>query len=117
MKYTSAEANKLLKSIQGRINDITRKEDLTSSFRVAAGEDESGVAESLFSSPQEQRMKASIRAEQRTAIILFIKASLNNLENIEFKIIGLFNSPEDRVIGRLLAALYLSEADVCVCGC
>ena len=39
MKYTSAEANKLLKSIQGRINDITRKEDLTSSFRVASGED------------------------------------------------------------------------------
>ena len=39
MKYTSAEANKLLKSIQGRISDITRKEDLTASFRVASGED------------------------------------------------------------------------------
>ena len=39
MKYTSTEANKLLKSIQGRIIDIKRKEDLTSSFRVAAGED------------------------------------------------------------------------------
>ena len=39
MKYTSAEANKLLKGIEGRISDIKRKEDLTSSFRVASGED------------------------------------------------------------------------------
>lgn len=39
MKYTSAEANKLLKGIQGRIIDIARKEALTSSFRVASGED------------------------------------------------------------------------------
>ena len=39
MKYTSAEANKLLKSIEGRINDLERKEELTSSFQVASGED------------------------------------------------------------------------------
>ena len=39
MKYTSAEANKLLNGIQGRISDITRKEDLAASFRVASGED------------------------------------------------------------------------------
>lgn len=39
MKYTSAEANKLLKSIEGRIADLERKEELTSSFQVAAGED------------------------------------------------------------------------------
>ncbi|MGX8774997.1 MAG: hypothetical protein ACSW8G_08080 [Bacillota bacterium] len=39
MKYTSAEANKLLKSLEGRINDLERKEDLTASFQVAAGED------------------------------------------------------------------------------
>lgn len=43
MKYTSAEANKLLKGLEGQIADITRKEKLTSSFRVASGED----AESL----------------------------------------------------------------------
>ena len=39
MKYTSAEANKLLKSIEGRIADLERKEELTASFQVAAGED------------------------------------------------------------------------------
>ena len=39
MKYTSAEANKLLKSIEGRIADLERKEELTSSFQVASGED------------------------------------------------------------------------------
>lgn len=39
MKYTSAETNKLLKSLEGRINDLERKEDLTASFQVAAGED------------------------------------------------------------------------------
>ena len=39
MKYTSAEANKLLKSIEGAISDIKRKEELASSFRAALGED------------------------------------------------------------------------------
>ena len=39
MKYTSAEANKLLKGIEGRISDIRCKEDITSKFLVAAGED------------------------------------------------------------------------------
>ena len=47
MKYTSAEANKLLKSIQGRISDITRKEDLTASFRVASGEDVESLTHTL----------------------------------------------------------------------
>ena len=39
MKYTSAEANKLLKSIEGQITDLERKEELTASFQVASGED------------------------------------------------------------------------------
>ena len=39
MKYTSAEANKLLNSIEGRIADLERKEELTSRFQVASGED------------------------------------------------------------------------------
>ena len=39
MKYTSAEANKLLKKIEGMISDIERKESITSSFIVSLGED------------------------------------------------------------------------------
>lgn len=39
MKYTSAEANKLLRTIEGKISDITRKEAIASSFQVASGED------------------------------------------------------------------------------
>ena len=39
MLYTSAEANKLLKRIESRISDLKDKEEKSSSFKVASGED------------------------------------------------------------------------------
>lgn len=39
MRYTSAEANKLLRKIERRIRDIEQKEQKSKSFRVASGED------------------------------------------------------------------------------
>lgn len=43
MKYTSAKANKLLKSIEQQIKDIKMKEHRSAHFRVAAGEDAESI--------------------------------------------------------------------------
>ena len=64
MKYTSAEENQLLKSIEGRIADLERKEELTSSFQVASGED----VESLrpkYDFTATQKELAALEAKQR----------------------------------------------------
>ena len=71
MKYTSAEANKLLKSIEGRIADLERKEELTSRFQVASGED----VESLrpkYDFAATQKELAELEAKQR-----IVKHSIN----------------------------------------
>ena len=55
MKYTSAEANKLLRTIEGKINDIERKEMIASSFLVASGEDVESLRPKYdFSGTQEE---------------------------------------------------------------
>ena len=43
MKYTSAEANKLLKGIEQQLKDIRVKERRSAHFRVASGEDEESL--------------------------------------------------------------------------
>lgn len=71
MKYTSAEANKLLKGIEGRIADIRRKEDLTSNFLVAAGED----VESLR--PQYDFAATQQELEELEAKLRVVKHAIN----------------------------------------
>lgn len=64
MRYTSAEANKLLKRLEGRISDIKRKETLASSFLVASGEDEESLRPPYdFAGVQEQldELEAKVR--------------------------------------------------------
>ena len=64
MRYTSAEANKLLKKLEGKISDLKRKEEISASFLVASGEDtESLRPEYDFDAVQQQldELEAKVR--------------------------------------------------------
>ena len=73
----------------------------------------SGVAASL--SPQPTSSRVIISTDNTIAKAFFIIISpLYYLEYIELQIIGLFDAPEDGVIGALLTAFDLTQADVSV---
>ena len=64
MKYTSAEAGKLVKKLEDKVNDILSREEKAALFRVASGEDaESLRPEYDFNKTQDEieRLRGQIR--------------------------------------------------------
>ena len=71
MKYTSAEANKLLRTLENKIADSERKEAISSSFLVAAGED----VESLR--PKYDFLETQKKIEELKAQVRKVKHAIN----------------------------------------
>jgi len=72
MKYTSAEANKLLKKVEQQIRDIRMKEHRRAHFKVASGED----TESLR--PEYDFLEIQAQLESLEAMVRTIKHQINS---------------------------------------
>ena len=71
MKYTSSEANKLLKKLDSRIQDLELRERKTSSFRVASGEDPASIR------PDYDFAGAQAELEDLMAKVRLVKHAIN----------------------------------------
>ena len=65
MRYTSAEANKLLKGLEARISDLKKRESKSSSFNAASTEDPEKLRPA-FDFAETQKQLAALEQDVRT---------------------------------------------------
>ena len=86
MKYTSAEANKLLKGVEQQLKDIKARERRSAHFKVASGEDAESGEDRDTDENEQPAVESAIESAGDLATRRLVKANI---------IVYLRNSVED----------------------